>query len=180
MLIRNDDVAADTTLREIQTFCEICDRYGVGIIQCVTPLGAIRPIRPEMSNTEIMLAAGGGTFFHNAPVVQYLRSRNDAIAVHGLWHTHAPTLIDVAVAEQILAAFGFEPKYFVPPFNEGRYPATFGGLKTVQYVPRLEEFLDAGDPGAEIVYLHSWRFREECGPFTWQQLDSCLRRLTQR
>lgn len=177
MIIRNDDVAADTTLHEIRTFCEICDHYGVTPMHAITPLGRVRGIECSMSNPAIRLTAGADLFAQNVDIFQFLKRRpSDQIAVHGLWHTHQPTEAEVTVGRQLLEEWGFAPVAYVPPFNECDAPG-WGGLPVIgKGVPRLEEFLEGGDPGAEVVYLHSWRF--EHGPFTWEQLDRCLKRLT--
>lgn len=183
MIIRNDDVAADTTLREIRTFCEICDRYGVGIIHAVTPLGNVRGVRASMGNATIRRVTGTDRF-GEGPAAEYLRGRWDEYAVHGLWHTHAPELWEVWVGHTLLRDAGIRATWFVPPFNEGSYSASIDcqccgeKLELLQRAPRLEEFLEAGDPAAEVVYLHSWRF--EYGPFRWGQLERCLERLTAR
>lgn len=198
MIIRNDDVAADTTLREIRTFCEMCDRYGVTPMHAVTPIGKVRGVNCKWSNAEIRERTGTALFSENREVVEYLKGRKaDQFAVHGLWHTHSPTDGELSAAHQLL----YESldsgksnqwiKYFVPPFNEGEhkkaicvpaygvYDDSYNELAVCgRDIPRLEELLEEGDPGADIVYLHSWRF--EHGPFTWVQLDRCLNRLTQR
>lgn len=189
MIIRNDDVAADTTLREIKTFCELCDRYGVTPMHAITPIGRIRSVDCKWTNAEIRERTGTALFSENAAVVEYLKARvNDLFAVHGLWHTHEPSFGELrAAAAIVIEVLGRDPIYHVPPFNEGYLDSRdeMVGVNDrchLEYcgagVPRLEEFLESGDPAAEIVYLHSWRF--EHGPFTWDQLDRCLKRLTAR
>ena len=173
MIIRNDDCSHDTNLEEIKTFCEICDKYGVKIVQCITLRGNCQPIDSKMTNEEIRKDTAD--FWDNKEVVDYLKSRNDFIAVHGLWHTHAPTQEDVLEATKSLEANGLTPTYYVPPFNEGDYPSVFCGLKLLQHIDRLESFLDEGEPKTEEVYLHSWRFNNKW--FTFKKLDDCLARL---
>lgn len=191
--IRNDDVAADTTLHEIKTFCEICDRYGVTPIHAITPIGRVRPISVTMDNATIRRVSGTDLFIENREVVEYLMDRKlDKFALHGLWHTHEPSFGELrAAAELILDAIGDRSLgWHVPPFNEG-YGDMQGALLPLHARfrlelvgslgagwPRLEEFLEAGDPKSEIAYLHSHRF--EHGPFTWYQLDRCLNRLTRQ
>lgn len=173
MTIRNDDVSADTSLEEIKTFCEICDKHDVKIIHCITLRGKCQPIDVKMTNEEIL--KDDANFFDNKEVVEYLKTRKDEIAVHGLWHTHVPTQEDVLEATKSLTANDLSPNWFVPPFNEGSYPSVFCGLKVLQFIDRLESFLDEGTPKTEEVYLHSWRFNNSW--FTFKQLDDCLIRL---
>lgn len=183
-LLRNDDVAADTTLHEIQTFCEICDHYGVTPIHAITPIGRIRSVDCRWSNQEIRERTGTALFSENREVVEYLHGRgSDQFAVHGLWHTHKPSEEDIRCADIILTGLRLWPFYFVPPFNEGEYKADVSGaLESTSLavlgagLPRIEDYLESGDPQAEMMYTHSWRF--EAGMFTWKQFDSCLRRLT--
>ena len=113
----------------------------------------------------------------NKKVLEYLKSRNDLIGVHGLWHTHKPNIEEIKTARSILVGLGFNPEYFIPPFNEGDYPEEFAGLKTCKLSKRerLEDFLDKGIPEAKIMYLHSWRF--DTGWYTFDKLDKCLQRL---
>lgn len=188
-MCRNDDVASDTTLSEIRTFCEICDRYGVTPMHAITPIGKVRSVDCKWDNATIREQTGTALFSENREVVEYLRERRtDLFAVHGLWHTHAPKLREIDAADTLIVQAGLTPTFFVPPFNEGYdtavdvaiRPGTPGMRRYLHVsgrgVPRLEEYLESGDPQAEIVYLHSHRF--EYGPFTWKQLDSCLKRLT--
>src|SRR5437773_1858953 len=56
-LIRNDDVAFDTRINEIKTFCEICDRHGFKIIQAITPIGECRKVNSRMQNDDIKMAS---------------------------------------------------------------------------------------------------------------------------
>ena len=171
-LIRNDDVAHDTSLEEIKNFCEICDKHNIKIIHCITLRGNCQPIDIKMTNDEIRKDL---TYFSdNKEVIDYLKSRKDKIAVHGLWHTHAPTQEDVLEATKWLTANDLTPTYFVPPFNEGDYPSVFCGLKVLQHIDRLESFLDEGEPKTEEVYLHSWRFDNKW--FTFDKLDKYLQR----
>jgi hypothetical protein len=173
VLIRNDDVAADTTLHEIQRFCSICDRHGVQIVHAITPRGFVRPIHSSWSNEQIIMRASAAYFSENRQVVEYLRSRKDGIAVHGLYHTHCPPIEDLVIAKIEIDTIGLDAQYYVPPFNEG--PFEMDGFKPLGPCPRLEEFLGFGDPKSDLVYLHSWRF--EYGPFTWAELETCLKRL---
>lgn len=176
MIIRNDDVSADTSLSEIKTFCEICDKHGVKIVQCITLRGKCQPIDSKMTNEEIR--KDDANFFDNKDVFEYLKGRNDFIAVHGLWHTHSPTQEEVLEAIKSLRTHDLTPTYYVPPFNEGVYPSVFCGLKLLQNIDRLESFLDSGEPKTEETYLHSWRFDDKW--FTFKQLDDCLTRLCQK
>lgn len=178
-LIRNDDVAFDTDLEEIQTFCKICDTFGYRIVHAVMPIGESRKIKSgKMTNDEIR-AASSRLFSENRSVLEYLKKRKDIIGVHGLWHTHVPTAEEIESATFILQGLGLSPTYFVPPFNEGVYPNTIAGLKLSKLSSkkgeRLEDFLTSGTPTADMVYLHSWRFHNEW--YTFDMLEQCLRRL---
>lgn len=177
-LIRNDDVAFDTTLSEIQRFCQICDKHGYRIIQAIIPIGESRKIKSRMTNDQIK-ATSDRLFSENHEVLGYLRRRKDLIGVHGLWHTHSPTAEEVKTAQAILRDLGFNPTYFVPPFNEGDYGSEFAGLTTCKLSEklgeRLEDFLNNGIPRSEIMYLHSWRFNNDW--YTFDRLEKCLQRL---
>lgn len=186
-IIRNDDVAADTTLIEIERFCEICDKYGFQIIQAITPIGEVRKVKSAKMTNEQIKSLEPKLFGENKEVVEYLKSRHDLIAVHGLWHSHIPSTDDIKKAKDILSDIGFSPTYFVPPFNEGDYPSVVEGLTTsilsASQGQRLEDFLASGTPNAPIMYLHSWRFNNEPQLlrnykwYTFDQLETCLKRL---
>ncbi len=178
-IIRNDDVAFDTSLDHIKKFSEICDRYGYKIIQAITPIGECRRSRATMTNDQIRIASFR-RFGENKELVEFIKSRNDYIAIHGLWHTHEPTVDEITIAKSILEGLGLKPTYFVPPFNEGEYPQEIDELKTctlsIKKGERLEDFINEGTPNAPIMYLHSWRFNNNY--FTLGQLDRCLARLS--
>lgn len=178
-IIRNDDVSVHSRLSEIVKFCEVCDAHGYKIIQAITPIGAGgKYARSHLTNDEIRLM-DFRRFEENTRVYEYLKSRQDYIAVHGLWHTHSPTPPEIARAKELLTNLGFSPTYFVPPFNEGDYPEEVAGLTVSQLSmksgERLEDFLAEGEPTGPIAYLHSWRFANR--NFTFDQLDACLTRL---
>ena len=179
-IIRNDDVFYDTDLKNLQTFCEICDRHGFRIMQAITPMGEYQKANRRMQNEEIILLSHK-MLADNQPLVEYLKYRDDLIAVHGLWHTHEPTVQEISIAKHLLWSWGLKPTFYVPPFNEGNYPEEVAGLKTCQLDlkkgERLEDFLDKGTPTKDIMYLHSWRFGDW---YTFQQLDDCLGRLCQQ
>lgn len=178
-LIRNDDVAFDTDIDEIIRFCVICDKHGYRILQAVTPIGEVRKIKSAKMTNDQIRAASGKLFSENKEVLEYLKGRHDLIGVHGLWHTHKPNTAEIKSAKSILQEAGLAPTYFVPPFNEGDYPAQILGLKTCKLSQeagqRLEDFLDKGTPQAVIMYLHSWRFNSSW--YTFDMLDKCLQRL---
>ena len=178
-IIRNDDVAFDTTLEEISKFCQIADKYGYKIIQAIIPIGEAKLIKSSRMNNNQIRATSNRLFSENKKVVEYLKSRQDLIGIHGLWHTHKPNVEEIETAKSILQGLGFNPTYFIPPFNEGDYPKDFAGLKvcnlSMRRGERLEDFLDKGTPQAEIMYLHSWRFVH--GWYTFDMLEGCLQRL---
>jgi hypothetical protein len=178
-LIRNDDVSFDTDLSEIKRFCQIADKYGYQIIQAIVPIGESRKIKSARMTNDQIRATSNRLFSENRQVLEYLRSRQDLIGIHGLWHSHKPNEEEIITAKSILEGLGFNPTYFIPPFNEGDYPEEFMGLKTCQLSmkkgERLEDFLDKGTPESEIVYLHSWRFNNDW--YTFEMLEKCLERL---
>lgn len=178
-IIRNDDVAFDTDISEIRQFCEIADKYGYQILQAIIPIGEARKIKSARLTNDQIRATSNRLFSENQEVLEYLKSRNDLIGIHGLWHTHKPSEEEIKTAKFILQGLGFNPTYFIPPFNEGDYPEEFAGLKTctlsMKKGERLEDFLDKGTPKAEIMYLHGWRFVN--GWYTFEMLEKCLQRL---
>ena len=178
-LIRNDDVAFDTTPEEIKQFCEICDKYGYRILHAITSMGEPRKIKSSRMTNDQIKAASGRLFGENREVLEYLKDRQDLIGIHGLWHTHKPNEEEIKTAKSILQGLGFNPTYFIPPFNEGDYPEEIAGLKTCKLSmkegERLEDFLDKGTPRADMLYLHSWRFDNDW--YTFDMLEKCLQRL---
>ena len=170
LIIRNDDVSADTDIDNLKVFCYGCDRYGVQIIHAITPLGETHAIEKSMTDGEIVALGGKKTLLDNVEVVRFLRSRTqDFFAVHGLWHSHKPPYRDVATAKEILNMWGLNPKYFFLPFNEGEeYADSFCDLKVLGHMERIEDYLP-GMPkhGLDIpkdikmLYLHEWRFEEK-------------------
>lgn len=177
-LIRNDDVAFDTTLSEIKRFCEICDKYGYQILHAIIPIGEARLIKSSRMTNEQIRAVSSRLFSENREVLEYLKGRQDLIGVHGLWHTHKPSIDEIKTAKSILQGLGFNPAYFVPPFNEGDYPDKTVGLRTSRLSEkkeRLELYLERGNPNYPIVYLHSWRFNNRW--YTFDMLEKCLQRL---
>lgn len=189
MIIRNDDPAYDTNLDNYKTFCEICDKYGVQIIQAVVPIGRTIPIQKSMTDTQIIGLGGRSLLLDNVELMNYMRSRKDKdyFAVHGLWHTHEPTESEIIASMSILELWGLEATYFVPPFNEGSYPDTIAGLTFCGQNDCLESYMDGyryqnDIPTTKIVYLHSWRFGHQINErpgvcYTYEQLSNCLNRL---
>lgn len=179
-LIRNDDVAFDTDISEIKQFCEIADKYGYQILHAIIPIGEVRKIKSSRMTNDQIRAASNRLFSENQQVLRYLKSRQDLIGVHGLWHTHKPGVEEIQTAKFILQGLGFNPTYFIPPFNEGGYPKNLVGLKvcklSIKNGERLEDFLSKGAPKAKIMYLHSWRFTQ--GWYAFDMLEECLRRLS--
>lgn len=178
-LIRNDDVAFDTDIGEIKQFCQICDRYKYQILHSIIPIGESRKIKSHRWKNDQIRATSSRLFSENRQVLEYLKKRHDLIGVHGLWHTHKPNEEEIKTAKSILQGLGFNPTYFIPPFNEGDYPEEIVGLKTCKLSEkngeRLEDFLSEGTPDAQILYLHSWRFNNDW--YTFDMLEQCLQRL---
>lgn len=184
MIIRNDDVAFDTNVAELKWFCELCDKYGHQILQCITPLGILQPIDYRMSNQQIVALGGKNTIFDNLPLMDFMRSRQrnmkDLYAVHGLWHSHVPSYTDIFLSKAMIQSHGFYPTFFVPPFNEGAYPEKVHGLTVSQLTQRLEDYHPGGSleneiPTDEIVYLHSWRYGTH---YPKGRLEQCLERIS--
>ncbi len=115
-VIRNDDVSVDLDMPNFVQFCEICDKHNVKIIQCLTPLGATLQVDSRMTNDEIVALGGNRLLTDNKPLYMYLLHRvnekGDKIAIHGLWHTHRPTIDEIITARNILNGWGFFPDYF--------------------------------------------------------------------
>jgi hypothetical protein len=173
MIVRNDDVAYDTKLSEIETFCNICDKHGFKIMQCITPKGFVKPIDSKMTNEEIREVAGNSMFKENREVYDYLKGRDDLIAVHGFYHEHRPTVEDISRGEIQLIEWGFSPTYYVPPFNEET--AGYQGLTVSAKTQRLEDYHKGGIPTDEICYLHSWRYDNAW--YRFEDLDRTLERI---
>jgi len=178
-LIRNDDVAFDTTLEEIQKFCQICDRFDYRILHAIIPIGESRKIKSAKITNDQIRAVSSRLFSENREVLRYLKGRQDLIGVHGLWHTHKPNEEEIKTAKSILQGLGFNPTYFIPPFNEGEYPKEIVGLKTCKLSSKkgelLEDFLTSGTPRVDTLYLHSWRFDNKW--YTFDMLEKCLQGL---
>lgn len=172
MIIRNDDVAVDTDIKLFREFCELCDAYGHRIIQAITPAGKVRDISVYWDNEKILNYAGKEMFIDNAEVFEYVQSRNDLIGAHGFFHTHQPSDWNVRIALTLLRGWGFNPEYFIAPFNEGVYNDDEYGVKCLGYnCDRIETFFDNGRmPLTEIGYLHSWRFANS--PYNLGQLEN--------
>lgn len=178
MLIRNDDVCVDLDADFFKQFCELCDKYKVKLIHGVTPLGECLDIDSKMNNDEIVALGKHKTLAHNTKLLEYLKTRNDGIAVHGLWHTHFPSEEDTEASKTLLKGWGLTPEYLIWPFNEETDRESFCGLEVVPKCQRLEDYLYNFDiPTDDTVYLHSWRFM----PGKWyklQDLEVCLHRIT--
>lgn len=178
-IIRNDDVNFDTDINELKSFCEVCDKHGFKILQAITLIGECKKIHSKMNNDEIKKVSNR-RFEENKRVVEFIKKRNDLIGVHGLWHTHSPTNVEIKEAKEKLVSLGFDPAYFIPPFNEGDYQETSEGLTvsklSLKNGERLEDFIKTGTPASPIMYLHSWRFNNDW--YTFEDLDKCLERLS--
>lgn len=172
-IVRNDDVALDSKLSEIETFCNICDKHGFKIMQCITPMGRIQKVDSKMDNTAIRELTGDIPFIENKEVYDYLRNRGDIIAVHGFYHEHRPTVEDISRGEIQLIDWGFSPSYYVPPFNEET--VGYHGLTVSAKTQRLEDYHKEGVPTDEICYLHSWRYDNAW--YRFEDLDRTLERI---
>lgn len=175
-LIRNDDISYATDMGSIKIFCEICDRYDFKVIQAIIPFGNYESVKKQ---NEYIRTPFCHTFREHTELIEYLKGRDDFIAVHGLWHTHEPSENEILIGKNYLQELGLKPVFYSPPFNEGDYPDEVAGLKTCKLDmakgERLEDFLKEGTPTAPIMYLHSWRFGKW---YRWSDLDRCLERLS--
>jgi hypothetical protein len=183
LLIRNDDVAADTRLEQLQWFCETCDKFGCRIVHAVTPVGVCIPVAAKMADDTIAKLGGSKTIAGHATLLKYLRERiakhGDEIAVHGApFHTHICTETGIAAAAGFLRALDLTPTRWVPPFNYGIYPKAVAGLPLFQFMPNLERYLKNQDNfEGEECYTHSWRY-DPPGHLRRWRLESGLERLT--
>lgn len=183
MIIRNDDLSFDTNLDDFKIFCDICDKYKVDIIQAVTPIGKTRDIQRVWTDEQIVAYSGNHTIFHNYPLIKYILSERifDEIAVHGLWHTHKPSLLDQHISAKLIRSGfddNFDVKSVVWPFNEVGEKSSY--FDYIEDNDRLEDFLPGMPkehevPKTETVYLHSWRF--DGSFYSFNDLDVCLKRI---
>lgn len=180
MILRNDDAPWGMTLGEFQKFCNICDKYKVKILQAITPIGDCHFLDASWDNQRIIRECG--RTLPPYETIEYLASRKDMIAVHGLYHTHCPSVRDVSAAKTILNSWGLKPTHIVWPFNEASTDEDeFCGLKVIGKTQRIEDYLPGKPlwgqkPTDEFVYLHSWRWSK--GWYSWEALDLCLQRIT--
>jgi len=182
LILRNDDVAADTPIEELTKFCEICDKHGVYVVHSIILIGnwgsAQRPGHAswgEMSDAEIKRISGDALFSDNRPVVEFLKARPDGIAVHGLRHTRDQSEKDIRTAKGMLEKLGLRPQFFVAPWNETRWKKSVAGLEFLIGNPHLNEYKEQNPPANGILFTHSWCFQD--GNPTWQDLDAWLGRL---
>lgn len=176
MIIRNDDLAVDTDLKQFEVFCNICDRHGFKIIQCITPVGNVQFIDSKMTNDDIIQGAGNELFTDNTGVYKYLKSRNDLISIHGLYHNHFPTLTEMTYAKKYLEEWGFSPKYNTYPFNELSFDYDVLDLITLPKSQRIEDCHRGAIPTDDICYLHFWRYFHPKW-YTIDMLDRTLERI---
>lgn len=164
-IVRNDDVAYDSSVRALKEFCVICDECCLEVIQGITLRGRISVIHNPMSNDQIVKAPDSEKWFYeNKELLELLQNRGDKIAVHGMWHTHCPTEEEVQESISVLTGLGLKPTYFVPPFNDGEYGAEVCGLTLCQHCELIESFIDKKtipDESETTVYLHSRRFEKD-------------------
>lgn len=178
IIIRNDDVGYDTDIENFKKFCEICDKNRFQILQAITPSGKCLGIDSSWTNEQLEKHAfsdGLKALDDNKEVYQYLKTRKDLIGVHGLYHSHQPTLDEVRTGRDFLNGLGLKPSYFVTPFNEGEYPTLFAGLKVSAKCDSLETCIVKNRmPTTDIIYCHSWRFGTM---YSWEKLDNFLNKL---
>lgn len=176
MIVRNDDVAVDSPMLDLYRFCKICDERGLKILHGITVEGTMLHIDYRMTNDQIKALGNGRRVFENLELIDYLKRRNDLIAVHGFWHTHEPSLEEISNAKQLLIDAGLTPTYFIPPFNEGVYGSEICGLTvSSKDAQNIEHYFQTTDiPTTKIAYTHFWRYGKW---YTWETLEKCLDRI---
>lgn len=169
MIIRNDDYPHGTSLDEMKQFCELCDRYDVKLLHAVTIFGECYDIDSSWDNKRIVDYANKKIEWDK---FDYMLTRNDMYAVHGTFHTHKPTELEMKACKMILESIGLPVTHLIYPFNEKTVEDdTFCGLKVIGKIDRIEDYLPKMPkhgqyPTDEMVYLHSWRFFRG-----WYKLD---------
>lgn len=180
LILRNDDVCAATTARHLQRFTELTDKYGYQVIHAITPRGVCWASDSWLGskwNSEIYALGVGVTIEQNPELIEFLLSRRDVIAMHGLWHTHRPRPEEWAQSYQILTGLGLEPTYLVPPFNEGSFKSHNFVVSDSNAWNFEQEAMNSGP----IANIHSWRFDPELWQgsykapwWTWETLEERL------
>jgi len=181
-IIRNDDLAVDSPMEDLRRFCSICDSRGFKIMQGITIEGEMLAMDYRMTNEQIKALGPGKRVFDNVELMDFLRQRNDLIAVHGFWHTHVPSREEIEQAKQLLIEAGLTPTYFIPPFNEGDYGFNEGdhgryicGLKvSTNDAQNIEHYFKEGVPTTDIAYTHFWRYSKW---YSWEDLETVLDRI---
>lgn len=187
LVVRNDDASWYHNLDELKCFCDICDKHSVKIIQAITLMGQlhgypkIRTFDSSFTNEQINEYCGDD--LPSAEFLDYILSRNDIIAIHGLHHNHRNSEEELLKAKDLLTQLGLEPTYLVAPFNELPDGITDGdeylGLKVSGKCCWLEGILNGGPLTSDIAYCHAWRFTTGNDfNYSYDQLDKCLQRLT--
>lgn len=176
IILRNDDVAVDSPMNDLRRFCSICDSRGFKILQGVTVEGEMLQVDYRMTNEQLKSLGRGRRVFDNLELIDFLRQRDDLIAVHGFWHTHEPTIEEIESAKQLLINAGLTPTYFIPPFNEGDYGPDVCGLKvSTSDAQNVEHFLKSDlVPVTPIAYTHFWRYGKW---YPWEDLERTLDRI---
>lgn len=174
-IVRNDDVSADCPLDDLKRFCDICDSRGFKILHGIVLCGETLKIDYRMDNEQIKSLGPNRRIFEHGQLIDFLTSRDDLIAVHGLWHTHVPTIEEIADAKRMLIGVSLIPTYFIPPFNEGDYGANVCGLKvSTADAQNIEHYFQTSDvPTTEIAYTHFWRYSRW---YPWESLENVLDR----
>ncbi len=137
---RNDDVSWDTPLDWFKRFCGIFHQHGFSQIHGVTLFGKTmtrfrhggEPVEYEhtpniarLPNARIRELSRGFPFEDRDDLIEYLRTSEDEIALHGLYHTDYSAMTpeeqqaEIAVGLAILKRLFPEKRirYFIPPFN---------------------------------------------------------------
>ena len=172
--IRFDDISFDLDVDLFRSCCELCDKYGYHIIQCITFFGKCIPIDSRMTNDEIVAIGGNNMIIDNVPLCEaiFARNRKDYYAVHGLFHTHEPRIEEIKIATALIERyFDVSCDYFCAPFNQYPDVEHIAGLRVLSInCDRLESYHDNGTiPKTEIAYIHPFRYSGS--PYILTQLE---------
>lgn len=176
MRFRNDDVNYGSNVDYLKQFCAIFDSYNYKLIQSITVRGNIFKIfSGKVIPNQVIINNSVEIFSQNEKLVQFLASRNDDLALHGLYHIDYSQVderqtrsdMELGIKELKLNFPGRDIKYFVCPFNKyadhtSRIAQEFGMEMLAWGGKVLEPYLKTARLGNEWltsdIQFHSWRF----------------------
>lgn len=128
MILRNDDISADTDLEFFGQFCRIFDKYKLGQIHGVVVRGRISPLLSygdSLENSKIRSLSGYEKIDENEELIKFLRSRNDDIALHGYYHIRYDRLNYKEQLAHLIEGkddlehiFSNKVNFFIAPYNK--------------------------------------------------------------